>query len=55
MEMIFGLEWIIPLEIAYHGIGGNDIPKKILEEGFKEGGGQVQSGYSNINPLNNGR
>ena len=37
--MIFGLEWIIRLEIIYHGIVGNDIPKKILEERFKEGGG----------------
>ena len=43
-------EWYI----AYHGTGGNEIPKKILEGGFKAGSGQVHSEYSNVNPLNNG-
>ena len=43
-------EWYI----AYHGTGGNDIPKKIIEDGFKAGGAQAHTGNANINPLNNG-
>ena len=43
-------EWYI----AYHGTGGNDIHKKIIDDGFKAGDGQAHSGNDNINPLNNG-
>jgi hypothetical protein len=36
-------EWYI----AYHGTGGNDIPKKIIEEGFKRGNLQIHEDYEN--------
>ena len=43
-------EWYI----AYHGTGGNDIHKKIIDDGFKAGDAQAHNGNDNINPLNNG-